>query len=341
MKSFMWLLFVLLHGTKLGAYLMLLVFCLSFLMLVVSIPTQFVRLWKRIAKKLSRSRARVSPTAFNPDPLNNDIYLNRLNLGKRQVKADNHEENIQLDLNDNQETMNNSDRPKDIQFNALAYIFRGQSKRDSGDIQGAIDDFDRAIKINPDYALAFFHRGNAKSDLKDITGALADYDRAIELNPSLDRALYNRANLKYQRFQDYQGALADYNRVIQINPNDAVCYYNRGVLKFRELQDFIGALADFDDAIKLNPNNANAYYNRGSLKYNRLQDATGGIADLQQAGQLYQQQGNIALHQRVLDRLQEWQHNSESVESVQSTNVDNLRNSIRSNLESNLLESLS
>jgi Leucine-rich repeat (LRR) protein len=251
--------------------------------------------------------------------------------------------------------MDNLDRSQDFKLDTMAYIRRGQSKQDSGDINGAIDDFDRAIEINPDFALAYFHRGSAKSDLEDLVGALADLDRAIQiddpsldgayieranlrlhdLHPNLNRFCYNRANLKYQKFQDYRGALADYDRVIILNPNHAVCYYNRGVLKFRELQDFPGALVDFNDAIRLNPNNANAYYNRGNLKCNRLQDEAGGIADLQQAGKVYQQQGNIAFHQRVLDRLQELQPNSERIESVPLNNVEDLCNNIQSNLESN------
>ena len=46
---------------------------------------------------------------------------------------------------------------------------------------GAIADYNQAIKINPNYALAYNNRGNIKRTKGDIDGAIADFDRAIKL----------------------------------------------------------------------------------------------------------------------------------------------------------------
>ena len=57
------------------------------------------------------------------------------------------------------------------------------NKGESGDYQGAIADYNQAIKIKPDYALAYNNRGNAKYNLGDKQGAIADYNQAIQIKP--------------------------------------------------------------------------------------------------------------------------------------------------------------
>ena len=57
-----------------------------------------------------------------------------------------------------------------------------------------------------------------------------------------------------------------------------------------------------DLAIVLNPNDVDAYYNRG-IVYRKLGEAQKAIADLQKAATLYQQQGDTASAQKILDVL--------------------------------------
>jgi tetratricopeptide (TPR) repeat protein len=63
-----------------------------------------------------------------------------------------------------------------------AYFNRGIIKRESGDIDGAIQDYDMAIQINPDQSQTYNNRGNARRDKGDLHGAMADYDAAMHLN---------------------------------------------------------------------------------------------------------------------------------------------------------------
>ena len=50
-----------------------------------------------------------------------------------------------------------------------------------GDIQGAIEDYNKAIEINPKYAEAFYNRGIAKFTIGDKEGACSDWRKAGEL----------------------------------------------------------------------------------------------------------------------------------------------------------------
>jgi len=48
-----------------------------------------------------------------------------------------------------------------------------------------------AIEINPNYAEAYHNRGNAKYELKGYREAIQDYSKAIELEPKLAKAYNN------------------------------------------------------------------------------------------------------------------------------------------------------
>ena len=56
----------------------------------------------------------------------------------------------------------------------------------------AIQDYDWAIRLNPEYWKAFYNRGIAYADLGQYERAIQDYDAAIPLNPEYAVAYYNR-----------------------------------------------------------------------------------------------------------------------------------------------------
>ncbi len=55
-----------------------------------------------------------------------------------------------------------------------------------GDVQLAIEDFDEAIRLDPQYALAYFNRGLAYNAIGDVARANADFDRAADLGADLE-----------------------------------------------------------------------------------------------------------------------------------------------------------
>ena len=69
------------------------------------------------------------------------------------------------------------------QTDDLNYFSSGLAKADLGDKKEAIEDYTKAIEIDPKNASAYHNRGLAKVDLGDEKGALEDYVKAIELNP--------------------------------------------------------------------------------------------------------------------------------------------------------------
>ncbi len=130
----------------------------------------------------------------------------------------------------------------------------GIKKAEEGDFERALENLDRAIKLNPDYADAYNNRASVRHELRDDAGAIEDYTKAILLNP--DRAVYhNNLGIISYSSNDYRGAQADHTRATQLNAGDAQAYNNRGFARLR-LGDLQGALKDFTQAIELNPNDA-------------------------------------------------------------------------------------
>ena len=54
-------------------------------------------------------------------------------------------------------------------------------RRAKGDLEGALQDHNEAIRLKPDLAEAFSNRGIVRSDKGDLEGALQDYNDAIRL----------------------------------------------------------------------------------------------------------------------------------------------------------------
>ena len=125
----------------------------------------------------------------------------------------------------------------------------GREKYEQGNYQGAIDDWSKAIEINPEFAAAYNNRGYAKYNLNDYQGAIADYDKAIENNPQDEIVYLNRGVAKYN-LKDYKGAITDLDQYIEINPHHANPYYISGLA--RELaNDLEGACDDWRKAADL------------------------------------------------------------------------------------------
>ncbi len=163
---------------------------------------------------------------------------------------------------------------------AAWYVNRGNLYQDLQKYELALDEYNQAIEINPNYAMAYYNRGVLYYDLQKYDLALSDWNKAIELNPNFADAYLNRGVI-YSDQQKYELALADYNKAIEINPNFAQAYYNRGLL-YHNQQKYELALADYTKAIDINPNYALAYNNRGNL-YIHLQKYDLALSDWSKA----------------------------------------------------------
>jgi tetratricopeptide (TPR) repeat protein len=163
---------------------------------------------------------------------------------------------------------------------SMAYYGRGLALFASGQTEKAMEDYDRAIALDPFYAKAYATRGFVHDRLGQVDKAIADYDKAIALNPR-DAQAFNNRGVIFEKMGRFDKAIEDYNKVIEIDPNESQSYNNRGVV-YEKMGRFDRALADYDRAIALNQSNSDAYYNRGNA-YDEMGRFDEAISDYDKA----------------------------------------------------------
>ena len=90
---------------------------------------------------------------------------------------------------------------------------RGLEKALQGDLKGAIQDFDQALQINPQFAEAYYKRGVTRFDLGDNLGAIEDYTQALQINTESIENYFGRS-LAHLAQGDTQGAIEDFEAFI-------------------------------------------------------------------------------------------------------------------------------
>lgn len=111
-----------------------------------------------------------------------------------------------------EETMTRSNR-------AATYVNRGILRMRAGQLDSALEDYERAISLQEDLGAAYLNRGAALIFADDFVGALEALNRAIELDTQdLHAAYYNRAIAREQS-GDVTGAYYDFLQAKELNPD--------------------------------------------------------------------------------------------------------------------------
>jgi tetratricopeptide (TPR) repeat protein len=123
----------------------------------------------------------------------------------------------------------------------------------------AIDDYNVAIKLDPDRYRYYLDRVNAYLSVgdrgngnADLSGAINRLTEKINANPS-DYELRVARGSAYHGLGDLKPAFADLNEAIRLEPELALAYLWRGRC-FEDNGDYDNAEADFNRAVELIPN---------------------------------------------------------------------------------------
>lgn len=176
---------------------------------------------------------------------------------------------------------------------AEGYIERGVAYALKGDYYSAVDDFDRAIEMEPGNPRAYYHRGVASFGNNDYSSAWDDFNKAIGMDPDYAKAYYGRAVAYYdmshgdKRFNE---TVSDYEKAVSLGlvldhpfdqildqSNIAWAYLDMGY-DYRDADEHTKAISAFSKGIEIDPNLAFLYDARG-YSYYILKDYNVAVSD--------------------------------------------------------------
>jgi len=162
---------------------------------------------------------------------------------------------------------------KELPDDPKGYASRGLLYRREGKQSLALEDFNKAIALDPYSYKTYNNRGLLFKDMREFERALADFNHSVELNPYYDKTYLNRGKIHKFR-NEYQKSLDDFNKAIALNPQLAGAYLNRGNL-YQINQQFELALNDYHAALNIIPDYPEVFQNKGNVFLNqgRVDDA--------------------------------------------------------------------
>eukprot|EP01104_Vermistella_antarctica_P011610 TRINITY_DN3259_c0_g1_i1.p1 TRINITY_DN3259_c0_g1~~TRINITY_DN3259_c0_g1_i1.p1 ORF type:complete len:828 (-),score=152.43 TRINITY_DN3259_c0_g1_i1:364-2847(-) len=196
------------------------------------------------------------------------------------------------------------------------YLGRGTAYALSGDLNSAIQDFTRAITLDPSCSDAWKRRGQSKAALQLDNDAIADLTKAMHI--CKDHEVCHQRGLAYYKIKNYSKALSDFENASRLdasnplswnhmglclngigNPTAAIAAHKHAIeLKpdfkeafanmaqaYRDNGDFQNAEKYFSTAISLDPNYVHSYHLRGLARFG-VGEHTKALGDFRKALQI-------------------------------------------------------
>ena len=132
----------------------------------------------------------------------------------------------------------------------------------------AIDSYKKALSLKVDFAEAYNNLGNAIRDLNRPKDALWYFEKAIKIKSNYVEA-YNNLGATYEELGNIKEALINFQKAVKIEPNYVEAHNSLGMV-LSDLGRFDESLSSYKKAIKLNPNYEKSYNNLGNLLNNLI-----------------------------------------------------------------------
>ena len=114
---------------------------------------------------------------------------------------------------------------------------------------------------------SFVRAGNEFFKAGDTDNAIQEYNRALELNPNNAEAHLRLGFLMYNAKQMYKEGMAHYYEALKANPSDPRIHHDLGMALLHQRQ-FDQAIKHLSEALRLMPNGLDKQYNPVGMHYN-------------------------------------------------------------------------
>jgi tetratricopeptide (TPR) repeat protein len=134
---------------------------------------------------------------------------------------------------------------------ARIYVIKGQRDAAAGRYQQAVNAYQRAIRLSPNFARAYVELGDANRQLARYDEAEKAFKQAMALED--ESCTSCGLGVVYWKTGRYAEAEKAFKHSTQLNPND-VCAYDWSGRMYYELGRYEEAIKVFDQELKLTPN---------------------------------------------------------------------------------------
>jgi tetratricopeptide (TPR) repeat protein len=214
---------------------------------VINTNTCYFKEYSVVAQ--TSSPAMVTPKEIRV--LESSMAVEDYSPGFLRCKASIEAANMQYQLRDNKLLLYMPDEEETIELTRSGKQFR------------AAKSYKKSTASKPE--LTHTNQGTTYSKKGKYKEAIQEYDKAIEINPSYAIAYYNRS-VAYTKTGQYDRAINDCNTVLQLDPKHANSYYTRGV-SYWHLGSQNQAVKDLQAAAKLKHKGAQNYLTSMGIKW--------------------------------------------------------------------------
>jgi tetratricopeptide (TPR) repeat protein len=149
-----------------------------------------------------------------------------------------------------------------IAHNNLGVMYDRRGSHDK-----AVEEYEKAIAINPTFADAHSNLGLAYDRKGRYDKAVEEYEKALAVNSNLVEAR-NNLGLAYYAQDRYDKAVSEYEKVLAMNPDLAETRYNLG-LAYHAQGMHEKAVEEYEKTLVINPSFADAHYKLALAYYNK------------------------------------------------------------------------
>lgn len=121
--------------------------------------------------------------------------------------------------------------------------------------KAAIEETNKAILFNQNYADAYLTRARIKKVQKNYAGSIEDYDKAQALSDKYLSTIYKERGDVFRRINDLDRALYNYKKYLELLPNNANALYEYGRFLIETKKDLVDGKAKLQQCISLSLSN--------------------------------------------------------------------------------------
>lgn len=176
------------------------------------------------------------------------------------------------------------------------FVLRGVRDFEHGDYDSAINNYNKALKINPRNEKTYFNRGIAWFQKGNLDDAINDFTKSLEINRNFSEA-YSTRGLVRQKQGNNDLAISDYTMALQLNPENSLkawIFFNRAYAEFKR-GNYESAINDYTKCIEIDHKKHEPYFYRAEARYEKG-NLDAAISDYTKAIQINPSYGQAIFH---------------------------------------------